>query len=164
MHPFHRTIITNSSSLSGFSSNSYGHGLDGYNLLRDQTQQHFPGSDKFDNFTCGRIDLMGNIVTKSAPYLYPFVIEFSLIVAAILFVMWCRIGKNPRWEKQSLNWVVRKLFLIDSGEMTSWIDYLSPLGRWSPTPESTVSERARWDKVKLVQQNSVWHWIIVFWD
>ena len=96
MHPFHRTIITNSSALSGFSSNSYGHGLDGYNLLRDQTQQHFPGSDKFDNFTCGRIDLMGNIVTKSAPYLYPFVIEFSLIVAAILFVMWCRIGKNPR--------------------------------------------------------------------
>ena len=52
--------------------------------------------DKFDNFTCGRIDLMGNIVTKSAPYLYPFVIEFSLIVAAILLVMWSRIGKNPR--------------------------------------------------------------------
>jgi len=53
--------------------------------------------DKFDNFTCGRIDLMGNIVTKSAPYLYPFVIEFSLIVAAILLVMWSRIGKNPRF-------------------------------------------------------------------
>ena len=55
------------------------------------------GAVKFDNFTCGRIDLMGNIVTKSAPYLYPFVIEFSLIVAAILFVMWLRIGKNPRY-------------------------------------------------------------------
>ena len=54
------------------------------------------GTVKFDNFTCGRIDLMGNIVTKSAPYLYPFVIEFSLIVAAILLVMWSRIGKNPR--------------------------------------------------------------------
>ena len=59
-------------------------------------QYGIPGMDKFDNFTCGRIDLMGNIVTKSAPYLYPFVIEFSLIVAAILLVMWSRIGKNPR--------------------------------------------------------------------
>ena len=59
-------------------------------------QYGIPGMDKFDNFTCGRIDLMGNIVTKSAPYLYPFVIEFSLIVAAILLIMWSRIGKNPR--------------------------------------------------------------------
>ena len=74
-------------------------GLDSFNLLKDPTQmqQGFPlGSEKFYNFTCGRIDLMGNIVTKSAPYLYPFVIEFSLIIAAILLVMWLRIGKNPR--------------------------------------------------------------------
>ena len=34
--------------------------------------------EKFDNFTCGRIDLMGDIVTKSAPYLYPFLIGISL--------------------------------------------------------------------------------------
>ena len=84
---------------SGYPTNTYGHGLDGYNLLRDTLNSPanpFSGSEKFDNFTCGRIDLMGNIVTKSAPYLYPFVIEFSLIVAAILLVMWSRIGKNPR--------------------------------------------------------------------
>ena len=83
----------------GYHPNTYGQGLDGYNLLKDATQHTQFGMDgavKFDNFTCGRIDLMGNIVTKSAPYLYPFVIEFSLIVAAILFVMWLRIGKNPR--------------------------------------------------------------------
>ena len=53
--------------------------------------------EKFDNFTCGRIDLMGDIVTKSAPYLYPFLIEFSLIGAGVLLIMWARIGKNPRW-------------------------------------------------------------------
>jgi len=52
--------------------------------------------EKFDNFTCGRIDLMGDIVTKASPYLYPFVIEFSLIGAAVLLVMWARVGKNPR--------------------------------------------------------------------
>jgi len=86
-------------------NNNYGQGLDGYNLLQGHTQQHFPdGTIKFDNFTCGRIDLMGNIVTKSAPYLYPFVIEFSLIVAAILLVMWSRIGKNPRfWGDDELD-------------------------------------------------------------
>ena len=74
-------------------------GLDTFNNLNDPTQLHQGyqlGSEKFYNFTCGRIDLMGNIVTKSAPYLYPFVIEFSLIIAAILLVMWLRIGKNPR--------------------------------------------------------------------
>ena len=83
----------------GYHPNTYGQGLDGYNLLKEanqHTQFGMDGTVKFDNFTCGRIDLMGNIVTKSAPYLYPFVIEFSLIVAAILFVMWLRIGKNPR--------------------------------------------------------------------
>ena len=79
--------------------NSYGQGgVDSFNMMSDHTGQQFHlGQDKFDNFTCGRIDLMGNIVTKSAPYLYPFVIEFSLIIAAILLVMWLRIGKNPRW-------------------------------------------------------------------
>ena len=75
--------------------------MDSFNVLKDptQVQQGYQlGSEKFFNFTCGRIDLMGVIVTKSAPYLYPFVIEFSLIIAAILLVMWLRIGKNPRWE------------------------------------------------------------------
>ena len=77
--------------------NSYGQG--GLDSLTQQT--YHAAQEKFDNFTCGRIDLMGNIVTKSAPYLYPFVIEFSLIIAAILLVMWLRIGKNPRSVKQS---------------------------------------------------------------
>ena len=79
-------------------------GLDNFNLLKDPTQLHQGyqlGSEKFYNFTCGRIDLMGNIVTKASPYLYPFVIEFSLIIAAILLVMWLRIGKNPRWGDSS---------------------------------------------------------------
>jgi len=53
--------------------------------------------EKFDNFTCGRIDLMGDIGIKASPYLYPFVIEFSLIGAAVLLIMWARVGKNPRY-------------------------------------------------------------------
>ena len=36
---------------------------------------------------------MGDIFKFSGPYLYPFVIEYSLIAAAVLFAMWRNIGK-----------------------------------------------------------------------
>lgn len=39
---------------------------------------------------------MGNIVTESTPYLYPFIIEYSLIGAAVIYVMWKHIGRHPR--------------------------------------------------------------------
>ena len=48
------------------------------------------------NFTCGRTTIMGDILTYTGPYLYPFVIEYSFIAAAVLFAMWKNIGKNPR--------------------------------------------------------------------
>ncbi|XP_043660901.1 proton channel OtopLc isoform X1 [Drosophila teissieri] len=44
---------------------------------------------------CGRIDIMGTIVYDSAPYLYPFIIEYSLIGAVVLYVMWKHIGRYP---------------------------------------------------------------------
>ncbi|XP_013138597.1 PREDICTED: uncharacterized protein LOC106103392 isoform X2 [Papilio polytes] len=50
-----------------------------------------------DNTTvCGRNPIMGTIVTDSAPYLYPFIIEYSLIGAAVIYVMWKHIGRYPR--------------------------------------------------------------------
>jgi hypothetical protein len=39
---------------------------------------------------------MGDIGKYTSPYLYPFVIEYSFIAAAVLFAMWYNIGKNPR--------------------------------------------------------------------
>ncbi|XP_055844388.1 proton channel OtopLc isoform X7 [Episyrphus balteatus] len=45
---------------------------------------------------CGRVDIMGTIVYDSAPYLYPFIIEYSLIGAVVLYVMWKHIGRYPR--------------------------------------------------------------------
>ncbi|CAG9563532.1 unnamed protein product [Danaus chrysippus] len=49
-----------------------------------------------DNTTvCGRNPIMGTIVTDSAPYLYPFIIEYSLIGAAVIYVMWKHIGRHP---------------------------------------------------------------------
>lgn len=41
---------------------------------------------------------MGNFVQDSTPYLYPFIIEYSLIGAAVIYVMWKNIGRNPRYD------------------------------------------------------------------
>lgn len=48
------------------------------------------------NDTCGRINIMGTIVQDAAPFLYPFIIEYSLIGAAVIFIMWRHIGRYPR--------------------------------------------------------------------
>lgn len=51
-----------------------------------------------DNMTfCGRVNIMGTIVQDSAPYLYPFIIEYSLIGAAVIYIMWRHIGRHPRY-------------------------------------------------------------------
>jgi hypothetical protein len=50
--------------------------------------------------SCGRVNIMGTIVQESAPYLFPFIIEYSLIGAAVIYVMWKHIGRNPRYVTQ----------------------------------------------------------------
>lgn len=67
-----------------------------------------PQALKAFNFTgnssdsCGRVNIMGTIVQDSAPYLFPFIIEYSLIGAAVIYVMWKHIGRNPRQDKYFL--------------------------------------------------------------
>ena len=51
--------------------------------------------------SCGRINIMGTIVKDAAPYLFPFIIEYSLIGAAVIYVMWKHIGRHPRWPNQA---------------------------------------------------------------
>lgn len=51
--------------------------------------------------SCGRVNIMGSIVQETAPYLYPFIIEYSLIGAAVIYVMWKHIGRHPRWPHQA---------------------------------------------------------------
>lgn len=48
--------------------------------------------------SCERVDIMGTIVVDASPFLYPFIIEYSLISAAVLYVMWKNIGKNPVFQ------------------------------------------------------------------
>ncbi|XP_076362773.1 proton channel OtopLc-like isoform X2 [Tachypleus tridentatus] len=44
---------------------------------------------------CQKTNIMGDIVSHSSPFLFPFIVEYSLIGAAILYVMWQNIGKTP---------------------------------------------------------------------
>lgn len=54
-----------------------------------------------ENFTgnhsnpCQKQNIMGPVVNSSSAFLYPFIVEYSLIGAAVLYVMWENIGKNP---------------------------------------------------------------------
>lgn len=41
---------------------------------------------------------MGSIVSDASPFLYPFIVEYSLIAAAVLYVMWKNIGHNPMFR------------------------------------------------------------------
>lgn len=50
-----------------------------------------------ENTSCGRVNIMGTIVQDSAPYLYPFIIEYSLIGAVVIYFMWRHIGKHPKY-------------------------------------------------------------------
>uniref|UniRef100_U5EQT7 Putative conserved plasma membrane protein n=1 Tax=Corethrella appendiculata TaxID=1370023 RepID=U5EQT7_9DIPT len=49
---------------------------------------------------CNRTNYMGTIVEDSAPYLYPFIIEYSLIGAAVIYVMWKHIGRYPKYANE----------------------------------------------------------------
>lgn len=46
--------------------------------------------------TCSWNNMMGNAVDKAGPYLYPCTIEYSLMCAGILYVMWNNVGSKPR--------------------------------------------------------------------
>lgn len=60
-------------------------------------QLNVTGQRMLESEGCGRINIMGNIVRDAAPYLYPFIIEYCLIGAAVVYIMWRHIGYNPRY-------------------------------------------------------------------
>ncbi|XP_074101203.1 proton channel OtopLc-like [Cotesia typhae] len=45
-------------------------------------------------FECRRTNIMGSLVQDASPFLFPCTIEYSLICAAILYVMWKNIAKQ----------------------------------------------------------------------
>lgn len=49
------------------------------------------------NVSCGQHIFLGDVIMDAAPFLYPFLIEYSLIGAAVLYVLWAHIGLNPKY-------------------------------------------------------------------
>ncbi|KAF7989952.1 hypothetical protein HCN44_008626 [Aphidius gifuensis] len=62
--------------------------------------ESYHSSQPADN-ACGRVNIMGNIVQEAAPYLFPFIIEYSLIGAAVIYIMWKHIGRYPRYQAEA---------------------------------------------------------------
>ncbi|KAL7304997.1 hypothetical protein TKK_0002787 [Trichogramma kaykai] len=50
-------------------------------------------------FECRRTNIMGSLVQDASPFLFPCTIEYSLICAAILYVMWKNICKTSPSSK-----------------------------------------------------------------
>lgn len=45
---------------------------------------------------CYWTEMMGNVVNRASPYLYPCSIEYSLICAGIMYVLWQQVGRGPK--------------------------------------------------------------------
>lgn len=43
---------------------------------------------------CQKEAIMSSILMNASPYLYPFIVEYSLIAAAFLYIMWSTIGRR----------------------------------------------------------------------
>ncbi|RWS05055.1 otopetrin-2-like protein, partial [Dinothrombium tinctorium] len=57
---------------------------------------------------CQREDIVGSVLAESSPYLYPFIIEYSLICAAFLYVMWKTIGLHQYFATNSFSLPTQK--------------------------------------------------------
>ena len=86
-----------------FLERNYSHDRE-YERLEDLFPQSLFSTNGFapNSTNCGRVNIMGTIVQDSAPYLYPFIIEYSLIGAAVIYVMWKHIGRYPKWVAKTL--------------------------------------------------------------
>ncbi|KAH7642154.1 proton channel otop1 isoform x3 [Dermatophagoides farinae] len=58
------------------------------------TVNHFSHTINSTYFQCQNENVMGSILLNASPYLYPFIVEYSLIAAAFLYIMWSSIGKK----------------------------------------------------------------------
>ena len=46
---------------------------------------------------CERVKIIGDAMENSSAYLFPFIIEYSIIGSHVLFSMWRNIGNNPEY-------------------------------------------------------------------
>ncbi|BFZ11159.1 hypothetical protein BsWGS_14198 [Bradybaena similaris] len=60
----------------------------------------YHGNNSLDD-SCQWADMMGKAVEASGTYLYPCTIEYSLMCAGILYVMWTNVGTKPKAPRSS---------------------------------------------------------------
>lgn len=59
-------------------------------------------------YECRRTNIIGSLVQDASPFLFPCTIEYSLICAAILYVMWKNISKLPNNSSNTATAAVAK--------------------------------------------------------
>ena len=68
-----------------------GHMHGNCNLFLEAIKEAEESKDVCEHF---RLDILGDTIARTTPYLYPFIIEFALIGASVTFVMSNHIGKK----------------------------------------------------------------------
>ena len=53
------------------------------------------------NGSCHEESIMGTILANASKYLYPFIVEYSLIAAAFLYVLWNTAGQSSSTSKET---------------------------------------------------------------
>ncbi|XP_055995970.1 proton channel OtopLc-like isoform X3 [Ostrea edulis] len=80
--------------------------VDGHQTLKNSTEDHMYDSTLSTNQTnhtrCMMSKLVGNIIKDTSHYLYPFKIEYNLICAGILYVIWRHLAYNSDIKRMPL--------------------------------------------------------------
>ena len=68
-------------------------------LVSKETRQRFGGNNLTidETLDCEKVDILGDTIENSAVYLFPFIIEFSMIGAHIIYNMWKNVGNRPKF-------------------------------------------------------------------
>merc|ERR1712223_1644732 len=64
-------------------------------------------------YSCFNDNTLGKLWTSSTPYLFPFIVEYSLIAAAVTYIMWKNVG-NDKIQKMEGKRMPKDIDQIDS--------------------------------------------------
>ena len=84
---------------------------------------------------------MGSIVRDASPYLFPLMIEYSLIGAAVLYIMWQNIGRCPRYLEED---DIPDHVSVTSRKAHTKVGPSAVLGRYPRPPQAALPKSSRW--------------------
>ncbi|XP_071452896.1 proton channel OtopLc-like [Hetaerina americana] len=77
--------------------------LTSYNERGAKNLLHFLNSSTYLSNNCRGTSHLSTIFDNFSPYLYPFTIEYSILVVGVLFVMWQNIGRCTKFSSSAKN-------------------------------------------------------------